>query len=623
MLNLNWRLLGLCIVFLTGSFSLLLGQTEDSIKVYELPSIEITAKKMSFTDKNLDPSKERLGGIFESNGFSLIRKGVFFAQDIYADGLKRADINVVVDGERYHTACPNRMDSPLTRVNPIELASVDLIKTNGDLMSGLGGAVKFHRKVPLENPSFETGISGNTGAQQSMDAAFKFDGYSHMATLRYSTGSPYTDADGRTFKELYGYIDDYNYLLVEGSFRGKQKNFGYGGSFTYTEDVSFPYLLMDERLNKVYSAFFSYKKNKVYFNYTDHLMDNAMRASQMTMTTSATNLTVGAVGDFYELFYRSWDSDNEFYQRASGNMIIENHLMPNTKTLSAAIQDEMTFGLFKLSGKVGVVNQSMNDENSEDFFNQNYDDAKYNRWFPTFGVSLNYSNSINNTVGYGFMLEGAGETPSLEELYISVVKPMKKPNWSGNPTLDQPFRAGLRSMVAYQYLSLEVYFSQVWNYVNLTKIPGDKPVQTYDNVNARFIGTNFSFNSEFADLTFSYTFAQNLTNDSPLSEIRPFETTLKLRSPKFWNMSLFANMNYEAEQTRVDPALNESTTPAWYRADIGIRYELQNLKIKLELENVTNQLYYKHLSYLRNPFSSGADVFEPGRNVYLSFTYSI
>ncbi len=88
-------------------------------------------------------------------------------------------------------------------------------------------------------------------------------------------------------------------------------------------------------------------------------------------------------------------------------------------------------------------------------------------------------------------------------------------------------------------------------------------------------------------------------------------------------MNLFLNIAYEAEQTRVDPTLNETATPAWYRADIGINYELDKLKINLMLENITNQLYYKHLSYLRNPFASGANVFEPGRTVYLSFTYSI
>jgi len=623
MLILNRRPLSLCIFFLGGCFSLLLGQKEDSVKVYALPSIEITAKKISFADKNLDPSKEKLAGIFESNGFSLIRKGVFFAQDIYADGLKRADINVVVDGERYHTACPNRMDSPLTRVNPIELASVDLVKTNGDLLSGLGGVVKFHRKVPTENPSFQTGISGNAGAQQSVDAAFKFEGYSHMATFRYSTGAPYTDADGNTFKELYGYIDNNNYTLAEGSFRGSQKNFGYGGSFTYTEDVSFPYLLMDERLNKVYSAFFSYKMNKVYFNYTNHIMDNALRESKMTMTTAAKNLTVGVVGDFYEFFYRNWDSDNDFVQRASGNTIIENHLMPNTQTLSGAVQKSFSFNKFRLSGKLGIVNQSMNDAEREDFFNANFDDTNFNRWFPTFGVSFDYTNSINNSVGYGFMVETSGEPPSLEELYISVKKPLTKPTWSGNPNLNQPIRAGLRGMVAYENFSLEVYYSQIWNYINLIKVPGVKPLQTYDNVDAQLLGTNFSFTSKFVDLSMSYTYANNVTNDSPLSEIRPFESTLKLRSPKFWSINLFLNIAYEAEQSRVDATLNETATPAWYRADIGIKYEINKMQISLELENVTNQLYYKHLSYMRNPFSSGVNVFEPGRNVYLSFTYSI
>ena len=249
--------------------------------------------------------------------------------------------------------------------------------------------------------------------------------------------------------------------------------------------------------------------------------------------------------------------------------------------------------------------------------------AKFNRWFPIFGINFDYTNSINNSIGYGFILEAAGEAPDLEELYISVNKPMAKPNWIGNPNLDQTIRGGLRGMIAYENLNLDVYYSQLWNYVNLIKIPGEKPVQTYDNINARLIGANFSFTSEYADLNFSYTYGENLTDDSPLSEIRPFESTLTLRSPKFWEMTLFANVAYEAEQTRVDVMLNESTTSAWYKADIGIRYELDYLKINLMIENVTNQLFYKHLSYLRNPFASGSNVFEPGRNLYLSLTYSI
>lgn len=619
----NIKRLILFLFLILENATILLGQEPDSIKNYELPSIEVTAKRISFADKNMDPSKDRITGIFGADGYSLIRKGVFFAQDLYSDGLKRSDINVVVDGERYHAACPNRMDSPLTRVNPIELESVDLKKSAGDLQSSLGGVVSFNRAVPIEQTRFQTGISGNAGAQKGVDAAFKFEGYSHMATLRYSSGKPYTDAEGRNFRDLYGYSDNFNYNLAEGSFQGIQKNMRYGGSFTYTEDVSFPYLMMDERLNKVYSAFFSYSNNKVYFNYTNHIMDNAMRQSQMTMTTEAKNLTLGAVGNFYELYYRGWDADNSFVQRQSGNTVVENHLMPNTQTISAAVHHKFTFDHFALSGKLGALNQSMNDNESA-FYKNNYEISQYfNRWFPTYGLSFDYTNSIMKSIGYGIMLESTTEAPDLEELYIYVDKPMMNPDWQGNPQLNQTYKAGLRGMVTFKGLTLEVFYSNIWDYVNLTKVTAERPLQSYDNVNAQLLGTNFSFKSQYADFSFSYTYAENLTNDTPLSEIRPFEANLRLSSPEVWGFNLFTTVAYEAKQTRVDPLLNETQTPSWYRVDLGIKYERNYLKISLEVENTTNQLYYKHLSYLRNPFASGVDVFEPGRNVYLSLTYSI
>ena len=107
--------------FLVGIISTnsISAQESDSLKNYWLNQVEIKAKRINLGDNNNKISKDNLENILAKNGFALIRKGVFFAQDIYADGLKRGDINVVIDGERYHSACPNRMDSPLTRVNPL------------------------------------------------------------------------------------------------------------------------------------------------------------------------------------------------------------------------------------------------------------------------------------------------------------------------------------------------------------------------------------------------------------------------------------------------------------------------------------------------------------------------
>ena len=196
----------------------LFAQWNDSIKVYWLEPVEVTSEKLSLGDYQTTVEKDNLSSLLNRNGFNLIRKGVFFAQDIYADGFRKGDIAVVVDGERYHCACPNRMDSPLSRVNPLELESLELNKTAGNIQSGLGGQVSFHRTVPVEPISLKAGLSGSSGASQSFDGSLAAEGYNQRLSVRYSTGYPYEDADGRNFKELYGYKENFNYKLAEATF---------------------------------------------------------------------------------------------------------------------------------------------------------------------------------------------------------------------------------------------------------------------------------------------------------------------------------------------------------------------------------------------------------------------
>ncbi len=45
--------------------------------------------------------------------------------------------------------------------------------------------------------------------------------------------------------------------------------------------------------------------------------------------------------------------------------------------------------------------------------------------------------------------------------------------------------------------------------------------------------------------------------------------------------------------------------------------------VTLEVDNITNESYYQHLSYLRNPFVSGASVWEPGMTVTLGVRVTI
>ncbi len=592
-------------------------QLNDSLKIYWLEPVEVTSQKLSLGDYQTPVEKDNLSSLLNRNGFNLIRKGVFFAQDIYADGFKKGDVSVVVDGERYHCACPNRMDSPLSRVNPLELESLELNKTAGDIQSGLGGKVSFHRSVPVEPISLKAGLSGSSAASQSFDGSLSAEGFNQRLSVRYSTGLPYEDAEGRTFKDLYGYEDNFDYKLAEATFNGSESLWKYGATFTYTENVSFPYLKMDERDNKVISTHLSYNENKIYFNYTHHVMDNDLRQSAMFMESIGKNLTIGAVGSFYDFYFRNWNLDNVLIMPT---MTLNNNMMPNVNTFYGAVNKSLNFDKFTLSGKAGVSYQNVGEEERLDFYKSLYPDAKGNRWFPVFGLSANYSTSLNEDWGTGVIIEAASEAPETEYLYIAVQRPMTNPNWSGNPTLDQAMRGTVRGSVNYQRIRLEAFATQVWNYVNLTNTSiGMKPYTTYENVNAYFLGLNFGFEWKFIQLNASYTYAQNTTNDSPLSEIQPLNISTSLTSPAFYSTIVYLKHTYNDAQLRVDEELYESTTPAWNRIDIGAVYNANTFLVSLEVENITNALYYQHLSYLRDPFASGSRVYEPGTTVRLNF----
>ncbi len=603
----KFLLLGIFISFSSDAFA-----QKDSVVVYWLSPVEVTAKQQLIGDKDIPVEKDNLSNLLDKNGFTLIRKGVFFAQDIFADGFKRSDINVVIDGERYHSACPNRMDSPLTRVNTTDLESISLQKTSAALQSGLAGMVQFKRAFPAESLKLKSGLSKSFGALNSYDATFAIEKSHHRLNLRYATGKPYQDGNGKSFSDLYPYQDNFAYTLAEGSFYGGSGNWKYTASFTYTENVSFPYLLMDERLNRIFNGSVSYKNNKIYFNYTRHIMDNGLRISPMFMETDAKNLTIGLVGTNYEIYYRNWNDDN--YLTKPGKFLIKNHLIPNVSYLSVSGFHQMTFNGLNFSAKLGLVYQSVGDKNIMEFYKSLYPNAKDSRFFLTFSTALNYMKAFSGDVAGGIILEAASDAPDIETLYISVKKPATKPQWSGNPGLKQPLRATLRTLLNYEFLSLELYGTKVWNYINLTSgATSTLKYLTYRNIDAYMLGINATISWKYINSDLSYIYAENTTTNQPLSEIPPLRITTTITSPEYYGISGFLRHIYNDAQTRIDGNLNESPTPQWNRFDLGLSFNYDYLTFTLSVDNLTNANYYQHLSYARDPFSSKMKVYEPGR----------
>jgi iron complex outermembrane receptor protein len=157
----------------------------------------------------------------------------------------------------------------------------------------------------------------------------------------------------------------------------------------------------------------------------------------------------------------------------------------------------------------------------------------------------------------------------------------------------------------------------------LTRLPGNvKQFQTYTNINALLAGATVQGSWKYFDIDATYTWAENKTGDAPMAEIPPLKIMSTLKLPDYYGFTAFLRHTFNSEQTRIDETLNESQTPSWSKFDLGLAYSFSRFTLNLEIENVANQNYYQHLSYYRNPFSSGARVYEPGRTVRLRILFN-
>ncbi len=66
----------------------------------------------------------------------------------------------------------------------------------------------------------------------------------------------------------------------------------------------------------------------------------------------------------------------------------------------------------------------------------------------------------------------------------------------------------------------------------------------------------------------------------------------------------------------------ETRTGSWNTIDAGLMGRYKGLSCSLDVENIGDATYYRHLSYLRDPFASGYRVSEPGISASLNIRYA-
>ncbi|MBW2712731.1 MAG: TonB-dependent receptor, partial [Deltaproteobacteria bacterium] len=152
----------------------------------------------------------------------------------------------------------------------------------------------------------------------------------------------------------------------------------------------------------------------------------------------------------------------------------------------------------------------------------------------------------------------------------------------------------------------------------------------YDNTDANLYGAEMQAAYVLTDLFSLYGDAEwvrgskdrnDLIRDRDLAEMPPLHGRVGLRLKKEKSFYAEVEGEFADDQNRVDSDLNETQTSSWSIANLRMGGNItEDIKLDAGVRNIFDRNYSTHLSYLRNPFSSGVRMVEPGRSFYLKLT---
>jgi len=552
-------------------------------------------------------------------GITPITRGTPITSDINLLGFKGKTVAISVDGEKFSNACPNRMDVPIVRLNPMEVERI-VVFPQATLGSLLGGEIRAFRKSPPSEVNVLGYANLNALSSTGGEMGLGFEALNQGVYARFSRLTTYKNGEGETFSDLYGYKSSVKFAqnYYEGGLIGKLNDFSYNFNFWLFKDVLFPYLMMDERESKTYSFGLSWKGNRIYANLTDHIMDNELRMQTMHMISKARRIRAGLTGEIYDIYYDGWNVKNTTHM---GSMHTERIPMPNYRLLGTSFGKTLFFGNFTLFSKLG--------------FEHAITDSTKARVFVPFALRLsfdaNYSFAsliplapVPNYSKISFELSSSSPDP--REVFFKL-KGMHK-TFLGNYSLKQPIRFSLTLDRNCSFLggviNMYLFSHFVKDYVEISgKVNNMTKIVTFENTDALLLGYFFGFSSEYFIINSSYTFGKNLKADDYLSEIPPLSLSLTLQTPTMYYTKAFLRFNYNDAQLKVSKTANEIPVTSWKTFDLGVKFNLKNLNAELSVNNLLNENYYTYLSYMRDPFSSGVKVYEPGRTVTFSLSSSL
>ncbi len=627
-------------------------------------------------------SREIADALTRLAGMSRLRKGGT-ATDVVLRGYKEENLNVLVDGVRVHGACPSNMDPSAFHTDISEVDHVELSRGPFDVRNAgsLGGVVNLVTRKPEHGYSGEaTLVTGSFGLlSPTVTGAWGSDAVSVLAGVATRRSDPYQDGRGRRFTELANYRSENLDTRAFDSTSGWAR-VGFTPAGGHSLHVSamvqragqtlYPYLSMDgiwddtDRINAGWElarddGTVRAVRAQAYYSRVRHWMTDELRVSSVGaprdwgMGSRADTDTwggkveadMGALTVGVEAVRRRWNVTTSMagmqYQSqysvpdvvidAFGAFAEVTRALSPTVRLDAGLRVDHSRSRADADKAPTVLYWAYNGTRST-----SADDT-----LPSGNVRLVWQ------AGHGFEVSGGigrtVRTPDPRERYFGLKR--MGSDWVGNPDLGPIRNTGASLQASWRgrgtWANLALFSDRLDGYIvlhrqdRLNTVTGvrNTVATSYANVDARQLGAELSITVSPADALFlssEVSYVRGSKNRDPalnihsdvLAQMPPLTSRMAVRWDRGW---LFTELEgvFQARQNRVDTDLNEQQTPGFGVANVRIGGRYRGLSATLALDNVFDRYYVEHLSYLRDPFRSGAKVPEPGRSVSLAVSYTL
>ncbi|MDM5271452.1 TonB-dependent receptor [Sulfurovum sp. zt1-1] len=646
----------------------------------ELDEIEVEGKVDTEVIKDVSgeeiKSADLADALFKTSpSVALVRRSGI-SNDIIVRGMKKDNINVLIDGAKVCGACPNRMDPPISHIatNNVDYIEINEGPFNVEDFGNLGADVKISTLKPSKEFTGEVGL--NLGSWDYKKGYFNVSGgvenVRFLLSASTERGGQYEDGDGNTFAEQQdNYIADHAtaggmaYLPSQRDMDAFSKKtmmaklfwdiaenqeLRLGYTANRSDNILYPNTPMDAIYDDsdIYTAEYiakdlgEYSKKlslNLYQTEVDHPMSNEYRKSSMmmgVMTHALTTKVQGAklknefelgnhalaVGLDYSL--RNWDGKyymNDMPLSSQYNSIWD----VDTENAGIFIKDKMTVDQFEIDMGLRYDNTEITTADT----NTSVPDRSYN----SISGNILATYHANETTKY-FVGAGIGNrVPDGRELYYYDKSGLRIGNFDLKKVTNNEIDMGLEKKYENAVVKAKFFYSYLKNFIAYNSVQ-----KTFDNIDARIWGFDLS-GTYFATESLSFDIGMSKQNgkkldagnivgqeDQDLPEIPPFKMNLAVNYEVDPSLLLNAEVIASDAWVHYDAINGEQKLDAYGVLNLkGTKTFGNNVELTVGVDNVFGSTYatsntYRDLTLIYG----GGDVMllnEPGRYFYTNLKY--